>query len=70
MQNAKKLALTSGILTIYCWIWNLIQFIIEGKITDRLVDNIVVVIISPIVWIAAGKILDDLEKDKERNKKK
>ena len=69
MKNVRKIALTTGIMTIYCWIWQWLEILIDGKITNRKVDNIIILLFAPIIWIAADRIVDDLEKDKEKEKK-
>lgn len=70
MRNIRKIALTTGIMTIYCYVWQWLELVIDGKIVNRKVDNIIMLLFVPIIWIATGRIVDDLEKDKERNKKK
>lgn len=38
------------ILWIYGVIWIGLEFIIYGEITNRLVDNIMLVLMTPIIW--------------------
>lgn len=38
--------------TIYSVGWVLLEFLIEGKITDRPVDNIIMLLFIPMIFVA------------------
>lgn len=64
MKNARKIALTTGIMTIYCYAWQWLELVIDGKIVNRKVDNIIMLLFVPIIWIATDKLIEE-EKEKE-----
>lgn len=55
MQNIKRLYLTIFITLIYCEIWMLLEKFIEGNVTNSIVDNIIMLLFIPVIYIATGR---------------
>ena len=58
MRNISRFCLTNSIILIYCLIWQILEFIIDGRIVNRKVDNIIMLLFTPITWIATDKLVN------------
>ena len=47
----KRVFITSVVAFIYCVLWMLLEKIIDGQITDRLVDNIMMLLFYSLLMI-------------------
>lgn len=45
---------TLCIVWIYCVIWSLLEVILYGQAENRLVDNIIMILFIPIIYMAMG----------------
>ncbi len=43
------------VLSVYCWFWQILELEIEGPVTNRLVDNLIMIMFIPVIYIAVGK---------------
>ena len=48
----KRIFLTLTITYGYCLIWMILEKILYGEVTDRFVDNIIIFLFIPIIYIA------------------
>lgn len=62
MRNILRFCLTSNIILMYCLIWQILEFVIDGRITNRKVDNIIMLLFTPMIWIATDKIIKKKQK--------
>lgn len=63
----KALLLTCGIVLGLCILWMILEFIIYGVVTDRVVDDIMMSLMSPFVfWTVMHFKEKDLEKEKQK----
>lgn len=52
-----RLLLTLLITWIYCCIWILLEKMIDGHTVNRIVDNIVMMLFVPIIYIATDSMI-------------
>ena len=52
---AKQVLRTCFIAFLYMTLWIGLEYVIEGQITDSLVDNLVMLSFIPTIWIAVNK---------------
>lgn len=52
-----RLLITLLITWIYCAIWVWLEKIIDGSITNRIVDNIIIMLFVPIIYIATDTMV-------------
>ena len=57
MRNISRFCLTNSIILMYCLIWQILEFIIDGQVTNRKVDNIIMLLFTPIIWIATDRLI-------------
>lgn len=50
MRICKTIILTF----VICAIWSLLEYVIYGKTEDRIVDNIMMVLLIPVIYRAVG----------------
>ena len=53
----KRIFLTLAITYGYCLIWMILEKILYGEVTDRFVDNIIIFLFIPIIYIATKYFL-------------
>ncbi len=58
----KRIILTLIITYFYCCLWIWLEKAIEGTSTNRTVDNIIMLLFIPIIYIATGTIIKWLNK--------
>jgi hypothetical protein len=54
---ALRVLITLIITWMYCNIWMILEKIIDGQVTDRLVDNIIMLLFIPIIYLATKSIV-------------
>lgn len=59
IKRLLELVLTFLITTCYCSLWQLIEIAIDGHTTNRLVDNIIMIMLIPIFYIASKWIVNN-----------
>jgi hypothetical protein len=64
----KRIILTCIITYIYCLIWMALEFVIDGVIVNRWIDNIIMLLFIPIIWIASDKLCERKRKEKRHGK--
>lgn len=52
-----KIILTLVLTYVWCLIWRELEYKIEGKITNRKVDNIMTIIVIPIIYFAVSNFI-------------
>lgn len=68
-KNQLRILCTLLIIFIYCLLWMVTEKLITGQIQDRLVDNIIMVLFIPVIWLATSPICDKLMAYIEKRKK-
>ncbi len=48
----KRIFLTLIITYGYCIVWMILEKIIYGEVTDRFVDNIIIFLFIPVIYVA------------------
>ena len=64
----EKFMLTCIITYSYTVTWMALELIIYKAITERLVDDIIMLLFIPIIWIASDKILEYDKKEDNHGK--
>ena len=57
-MSLKKIILTIIFVYILCIIWTILEYIFEGQIINRAVDNIMTIIVIPIIYYAISNFTD------------
>ena len=52
-----RLILTTFITLIYCYIWMCLEKVICGAVTDRPVDNMMMLLFMPIIYLATDVLV-------------
>ena len=62
VKNKKEFRLlcTLGITSIYGSLWMLIEKLILGQVQDNPVDNIIMLLFVPVIWLASNPIYDKI----------
>lgn len=60
---AYRILKTYGITLIYCMLWIILEQIIYGQATERIVDNIIMLAFIPMIWKTTAEIKDDCGRD-------
>lgn len=42
----------------YCLLWIVLEKLITGQIKDSLVDNVVMILFVPVIWLATSPVSD------------
>lgn len=53
-----KFILTMILVYIWCMVWTGLEYLIEGQITNRAVDNIMTIIVIPIIYFAVSNFIN------------
>lgn len=53
----KRIVLTLLITTIYCYVWMGLELLLYGRIENRTVDNIVMLLFVPVIYLATTRII-------------
>lgn len=64
-----RILCTLLITLIYCLLWMVTEKLITGQIQDRLVDNIIMALFVPVIWLATSPICNKLMTCIEKRKK-
>ena len=56
-MEIRRLFLTFLITLLYCTAWEMLEKMLYGQIQHRTVDDIVMLLFIPIIWLATGQIL-------------
>ncbi len=54
---AFRFLITLIITWMYCNVWMVLEKIIDGQVTNRLVDNIIMLLFIPIIYLATKSIV-------------
>lgn len=65
-----RLLCTLFMTYFYCLLWIVLEKLITGQIKDSLVDNVVMILFVPVIWLATSPICDWLVARKERCRRK
>lgn len=50
--------LTIGVLYVYGYIWMAFELVIDGSVTNRPVDNLMMIAFLPVIWLSTKEIYD------------
>jgi len=53
---AKRFLSTCSITLVYCFIWQILEKIMYGQVQGRLVDDIIMLLFIPVIWLAVGRV--------------
>lgn len=70
IRNKKdfRLFFTLVVTLLYCLLWMALEWAIFGQIQNDIVDNFMMVMFMPTIWMAMGATYDDLKKYNDENK--
>lgn len=54
----KRIVMTCIIMNCYCLIWMTLEFVINGKISDDIIDNIMMLSFMPIIFISTKDMVN------------
>lgn len=54
----ERIVLTMFIIWLYGWVWMYLENMIYGAIENRLVDNIMMLLFIPFIFIATDKLIN------------
>lgn len=57
-RNLERIVLTLFIILLYGWVWMYLENMIYGAIENRPVDNIMMILFTPFIFIATDKLID------------
>jgi hypothetical protein len=63
-KTQRRVIFTCLVTYLYCMIWMILEMIIDGVITNRAIDNIIMLLFIPIIWIASDKVCERKKKEK------
>lgn len=52
-----RFMVTLIITCFYCMVWIGLELMIDGVVTDRIVDNIIMLLFMPVIYIATTKFI-------------
>lgn len=58
-----KFILTMILVYVWCILWTGLEYLIEGQITNRTVDNIMTIIVIPIIYFAVSNFINKKRSD-------
>lgn len=53
----RRIGMTCIIMNCYCLIWMTLEFVIYGKISDNIIDNIMMLLFMPIIFISTENMM-------------
>lgn len=56
-HTLERIVLTLFIIWLYGWVWMYLENMIYGVITNSLVDNIMMILFTPFIFIATDKLV-------------
>lgn len=56
-HTLERIVLTLFIILLYSWVWMYLEDMIYGAIENRLVDNIMMILFIPFIFIATDKLI-------------
>lgn len=56
-HTLERIVLTLFIILLYGWVWMYLENMIYGAIENRLVDNIMMILFIPFIFIATNKLI-------------
>lgn len=57
-HTLERIVLTLFIIWLYGWVWMYLENMIYGAIENRLVDNIMMLLFIPFIFIATDKLIN------------
>ncbi len=54
----ERIVLTLFIIWLYGWVWMCLENMFYGSIENRLVDNIMMILFIPFIFIATDKLIN------------
>ena len=65
MKNIKKFFYTILNGLAICYLWMGLEYLLDGEIVNRPIDNIIMMIMLIYIWFAVSYFVDKKEKSKE-----
>lgn len=53
----KRICTTCVLIFIFCVVWMLLELIIDGQIVNKIIDNIIMSLFVPIIFMATKYII-------------
>lgn len=53
----KRIFTTCIFIFFYCVVWMLLELIIDGQIVNKIIDNIIILLFVPIIFMATKHII-------------
>ena len=53
----KRIFATCVLIFFYCVVWMLLELIIDGQIVNKIIDNIIILLFVPIIFMATRHII-------------
>lgn len=53
----RRIGMTCLITICYCVVWMILELIINGKISDNIIDNIMMLLFMPIIFISTENMM-------------
>ena len=57
-HTLERIVLTLFIIWLYGWVWMYLENMFYGSIENRPVDNIMMILFTPFIFIATDKLID------------
>lgn len=54
----KRFIFTLFISLLYCWAWMFLEKMFYGAITNRMIDNVMMLLFMPFIYIATDKFVE------------
>ena len=51
----------------YCLLWIALEWVVYGKVQNSLVDNVIMVMFIPVIWLAMDASYEDLKAYHKKN---
>lgn len=64
-----RMIYTPVVTLLYCLLWIALEWTIFGEIKDNIVDNLMMLLFVPVIWMALGAVYDDLRSHHNTNKR-
>jgi len=53
---ARKILLTCTITLVYCFVWQILEKVMYGQVQGRVVDDIMMLLFIPVIWMAIRNV--------------
>lgn len=64
-----RLLITFCITLVYCLLWMGIEYLITEQVQDNVVDNIMMILLVPVFWLASNPIYYNIQSNSTKRRK-